>query len=159
MPQPIDKNQYQAQYQPDGTVPGLKIAQEILPNFDEYKTGQPPETYNRVLHDYLRRYRDKPISTTRLTEPEMQQLRDGITAEIIDRYNMSTEDFNFLLEQAKWRKEQELNNEGGLPQLGVIVSRLNNSPVGKEFKTWLEASKTVANQTIRAIEKWFAIKK
>ena len=157
MSQPIDNNQYQAQYQPDGTGPGFNKAQELLPNFDKYKTGQPPETYKRVLDDYLQRYRDEPIPTTDLTETEMLQLREGITGEIIERYRMSTEDFNFLLEQAKWRKEQELNSEGGLSQLGVIVSRLNNSPVGKEFKAWLEASKTVANQTIRAIEKWFTI--
>ena len=113
-----------------------------------------PESYKSALLAYLDSHREgKHIDPNLLTQAEQETMRTGIVKEIAERRGIDPDEYNFLLENFGLMKEEKLVNEGGLPKLGVLVSRINNSPLGKEFSTWLEAAKMSAEQTYRDLIK------
>lgn len=113
-----------------------------------------PESYKVALTAYLDAHPEgKHVDPSTLTPAEQEKLREGIFREISERRGIDAHEHNFLLEYFELMKEEKLVNEGGLPKLGVLVSRINNSPLGKEFSSWLETAKMSAEQTYRDLIK------
>lgn len=113
-----------------------------------------PESYKAALSTYLDTHREgKHIDPNLLTQAEQEQMRTGIVKEIAERRGIDPNEYNFLLESFELMKEEKLVDEGGLSKLGVLVSRINNSPKAKEINAWLEAAKMSAEQTFKDLIK------
>lgn len=123
----------------------LRTASDLLPK---------PESYKSALSIYLDNHRDgKHIDPNTLTPAEQEQMRTGILKEIAERRGIEPDERNFLLECFSLMKEESLVEEGGLSKLGVLVSRINNSPKAKEIGGWLKEAKFNAEQTFQDLIK------
>lgn len=107
-----------------------------------------PESYKSALSAYLDTHREgEHIDPNLLTSGEQEKMRTGVVKEIAERRGIDPDEYNYLLESFELMREEKLVSEGGLSKLGVLVSRINNSPKAKEISSWLETAKISAEKT------------